>query len=518
LCARADDGFSRHSYLPRVNLAANLTASAEVAGEKTALKLDDLEVSYRALDVASARVAGLLRERGIAPGERVAVMLPNTPEFAVVYYGALRAGAVVVPMNVLLKRREVAFYLSDSGARMLFAWHGFAEEAEAGARGTGASCLFVVPGEFARLISAALPAEEVADRAADDTAVILYTSGTTGTPKGAELTHSNLSSNVATVVRLHSFSQDDVFLGALPLFHSFGQTCSMNAAIAAGATLSLIPRFDAGRALDIIERDRATVFQGVPTMYSALLHHPGRATADVSTLRVCVSGGASLPAEVLRGFEEAFGCTLLEGYGLSETSPVASSNRMERERRPGSVGMPIEGVSMRIVDADGTEAPAGARGEIVIRGPNVMKGYWGRPDATAEAIRDGWFHTGDVGVRDDDGYFYVVDRLKEMIIRGGYNVYPREVEEVLYEHPAVREVAVLGVPHPELGEEVAAAVALRDGAAVDEESLREFVKARVAAYKYPRRISFFDELPKGPSGKIVKREISLPAVEAAGRS
>jgi long-chain acyl-CoA synthetase len=417
-------------------------------------------------------------------------------------------------MNPLLKEREVEFYLADSGARMVFAWHGIAEAAEAGARRPGADCLFVMPGEFARLLSAAAPASGVVDRSPDDTAVILYTSGTTGTPKGAELTHSNLLSNVSTVVSLHSFGENDVLLGALPLFHSFGQTCSMNATVASGATLSLIPRFDAGRVLDIIERDRATVFQGVPTMYSALLHHPQRESFDVSTLRVCVSGGASLPAEVLRGFEEAFGCTLLEGYGLSETSPVASSNRPDRERRPGSVGVPVDGVQMRIVDEDGAEVPLGARGEIVIRGPNVMKGYWGRPDATAEAIRDGWFHSGDIGIVDEDGYFFIVDRLKDMIIRGGYNVYPREVEEVLYEHPAVREVAVVGVPHPELGEEVAAAVALKVGAAADEAELREFVKARVAPYKYPRRITFFPDLPKGPSGKIVKREIELPAAEA----
>ncbi len=494
-----------------MNLAANLTASAEVLGEKTALKLDELSMSYRALDMASSRLAGLLAQRGVAPGDRVGVMLPNVPEFAVVYFGVLRAGAMVVPINPLLKEREVAFYLSDSGARMVFAWHGFAEAAEAGAREPGAESVFVMPGEFPRLLSAAQPAPGVVDRSPDDTAVILYTSGTTGTPKGAELTHSNLTSNVATVVSLHSFGEDDVLLGALPLFHSFGQTCSMNAAVASGATLSLIPRFDAGRALDIIERDRVTVFQGVPTMYSALLHHPQRESFDVSTLRVCVSGGASLPAEVLRGFEEEFGCKLLEGYGLSETSPVASSNRPDRERRPGSVGVPIDGVQMRIVDVNGADVPVGERGEIVIRGPNVMKGYWGRPDATADTIRDGWFHTGDIGVMDEDGYFFIVDRIKDMIIRGGYNVYPREVEEVLYEHPAVREVAVVGVPHPELGEEVAAAVALKDGAAADEAELREFVKARVAAYKYPRRISFFRDLPKGPSGKIVKREIELAA-------
>jgi long-chain acyl-CoA synthetase len=502
--------------LQRVNLAANLTASAGVLGEKTSLKLDELELSYRALDTASARLAGLLAQRGVSAGDRVGLMLPNVPEFAIVYFGLLRAGAVVVPMNPLLKEREVAFYLGDSGARMVFAWHGCAEEAEAGAREPGAECLFVVPGEFPRLLSDCDPAFEVEDRAADDTAVILYTSGTTGTPKGAELTHANLTSNVAAVVALHSFADTDVLLGALPLFHSFGQTCSMNAAVASGATLSLIPRFDAERALEIIERDGVTVFQGVPTMYSALLHHPRRDEFDASTLRECVSGGASLPGELLRGFEQAFACKLLEGYGLSETSPVASSNRPDRERRPGSVGMPIDGVEMRILDAEGAEVAVGSRGEIVIRGPNVMKGYWGRPDATAEVIRDGWFHTGDVGVMDEDGYFFIVDRLKDMIIRGGYNVYPREIEEVLYEHPAVREVAVVGVPHPELGEEVAAAVALKDGVAADEAELREFVKARVAPYKYPRRISFFRDLPKGPSGKIVKREIKLEAAEAAG--
>jgi long-chain acyl-CoA synthetase len=493
-----------------VNLAANLTASAEVLRGKTALKLDEGELSYHALDAASARVAGLLRQRGVEPGDRVGLMLPNVPEFAVVYFGILRAGAVAVPMNVLLKEREVAFYLGDSEAKLAFAWHGLAEAAENGARGPGSECLFVTPGEFGRLLASAEPVAEPCEREPDDTAVILYTSGTTGTPKGAELTHSNLASNVAAVVTLHSFGEDDVLLGALPLFHSFGQTCSMNAAVAAGATLSLIPRFDAGRALDIIERDRVTVFQGVPTMYMAMLAHPRRDSFDTSTLRECVSGGSSLPAEVLRDVEASFDCMLLEGYGLSETSPVACSNRPGRERRPGSIGMPIEGVEMKIVDEGGNELPPGERGEIVIRGPNVMKGYWRRPEATADAIREGWFHSGDIGQTDEDGNYYVVDRIKEMIIRGGYNVYPREIEEVLYEHPSVSEAAVLGVPHPELGEEVAAAVALKDGTAADEHELREFVKARVAAYKYPRRIAFLRELPKGPSGKILKRAIELP--------
>ena len=267
------------------------------------------------------------------------------------------------------------------------------------------------------------------------------------------------------------------------------------------------------KALEIIERDKVNVFQGVPTMYGAMLHHPGHESFDASSLQLCASGGSAMPVELMRGFEDAFGCKILEGYGLSETSPVASFNHPDRERKPGSIGTPIKGVEMKVVDDDGAEVAQGQVGEIVIRGHNVMKGYWGRDDATAETIRDGWLHTGDMGKVDEDGYFFIVDRKKDMIIRGGYNVYPREIEEVLYEHPAVREAAVLGVPHDEYGEEVAAAVALKDGADASPDELREFVKGQVAAYKYPRRIWFVEELPKGPTGKILKREIELPEPE-----
>jgi long-chain acyl-CoA synthetase len=343
-----------------------------------------------------------------------------------------------------------------------------------------------------------------------DTAVILYTSGTTGTPKGAELTHENLRRNCEVACRLFDAGAQTVTLGALPLFHSFGQTCGMNATVAAGGTLTLIPRFDPGKALEIIQRDQVNVFQGVPTMYNALLHHPERERYDTSTLKLCVSGGSAMPVELLRGFEQAFGCKVLEGYGLSETSPVASFNHPDRERKPGSIGTPVEGVEMKVVDEQGHELPQGEVGEIVVRGHNVMKGYWKREDATAETIRDGWLHTGDMAYIDEDGYFFIVDRKKDMIIRGGYNVYPREIEEVLYEHEAVREAAVLGVSHEEYGEEVGAAVALKEGASVSAEELREFVKGQVAAYKYPRHIWFVDELPKGPTGKILKREITRP--------
>jgi long-chain acyl-CoA synthetase len=493
-----------------MNLASILTTSAARDPGHVALKLDDLELTLEQLEGASAHVVGLLRDSGIASGDRVGIMLPNVPHFAVCYYGVLRAGAVVVPMNVLLKRREVAFYLRDSGAKMLFAWHGFAHDAQAGADDAGAQCLLVEPGGFERLVGAAEPHVALADTDDEDTAVILYTSGTTGTPKGAELTNRNLARNAEIAGALFGLGSEAVTLGALPLFHSFGQTCAMNATITAGGTLTLIPRFDPGNALEIIQRDRVNVFLGVPTMYGAILHHRDRASFDTSTLEVCASGGSAMPVELMRGFEQAFGCTVLEGYGLSETSPVASFNHPDRERKPGSIGIPVEGVEMKVVDDEEREVPQGEVGEIVIRGHNVMKGYWKRPDATAEAIRDGWFHSGDMATMDADGYFFIVDRKKDMIIRGGYNVYPREVEEVLYEHPAVREAAVVGLPHDEYGEEVGAAVVLKDGAQASEQELRDYVKEQVAAYKYPRRVWFVDELPKGPTGKILKREIEPP--------
>jgi long-chain acyl-CoA synthetase len=487
------------------NLASILLDSASERGDATALKLDDAEVSYAMLDGASAHVAGLLRERGVQPGDRVGVMLPNVPHFAVCYYGVLRAGAIVVPMNVLLKGREVAFYCSDPESKVLFAWHDFAEAAQAGAEQAGTDCIVVKPGEFEQLVGSAPAVTEVADRAEDDTAVILYTSGTTGKPKGAELTHANLRRNVEIAAGLFDLGADAVTLGALPLFHSFGQTCGLNATISGGGLLTLIPRFDPVKALEIIQRDGVTVFEGVPTMYAAILNVPDADSYDTSSLKICVSGGAALPVEVLRGFEEKFGCKVLEGYGLSETSPVASFNHPDRERKPGSIGTPIEGVEMKLADE------SNGVGEIAIRGHNVMKGYWRNPESTADVMRDGWFHTGDMAQVDEDGYFFIVDRKKDMIIRGGYNVYPREIEEVLYEHPAVREAAVVGVPHDELGEEVGAAVALKEGAQADAQELQAFVKEQVAAYKYPRHIWFVDELPKGPTGKILKREIDVPA-------
>jgi long-chain acyl-CoA synthetase len=491
------------------NLGQNLLDTAARDEAHAALRMDDAVLTFGEFRDAALKVAGGLRARGVQPGDRVGLVLPNVVSFPVVFYGALLAGAAVVPMNPLLKAREVEYYLRDSGARLVVALAPGEPVVEA-AGTVGVDAVTVGPALPEELMDGeALDA--AVDRADDDLAVILYTSGTTGQPKGAELTHANLAGNARTTAEtLLESSTDDVVMGCLPLFHVFGLTCGLNTTVLRGSTLTLIPRFDGAKALSVIERDKVTIFEGVPTMFSAMLHAPEGDGTDVSSLRLCVSGGSAMPVEVMRAFEEKFGCIILEGYGLSETSPVASFNHPHAERKPGSIGTPIAGVEMRLVDDDGKDVAAGEVGEIAIRGANVMKGYWQKPEETAKAIPDGWFRTGDLARTDDDGYFFIVDRKKEMIIRGGYNVYPREIEEALYEHPAVAEAACIGIAHPELGEEVAAAVALKPGATAEVDELRNFVKERVAAYKYPRELWLVDALPKGPTGKILRRAVEVP--------
>ncbi|TQE32146.1 long-chain fatty acid--CoA ligase [Streptomyces ipomoeae] len=497
------------------NLAEFLVETAARQPEHPALRLGAHIISYAELDERSARVAALLRAEGVRPGDRVALMLPNVPEFVVLYYGALRAGAILVPLNPLLKERETAYHLTDSGAVLLFEWHQAPGEGAQGAAAAGVRHRVVEPASFAAVLAGYEPLTEVARTADDDVAVLLYTSGTTGKPKGASLTHGGLRHNtVVNEVHIQRMTPEDVVVGCLPLFHIFGQVCSMSVAVRSGASLILVPRFDPQTVLEAVARDRATVFGGVPTMYAALLQHP--TDTDVSTLRICVSGGASLPVEVLRGFEERFGCPVLEGFGMSETSPVVTFNHLDRPRKAGSIGTPIQDVEVRLLDDEGRDVGPGEIGELAVRGPNLMKGYWNRPGETAIAIPDGWLRTGDLARRDADGYLYIVDRKKDMIIRGGYNVYPREIEEVLHEHPAVALAAVVGVPHQELGEEVTAAVVLRPGGQATAEELRQHVKDRVAAYKYPRTVWLMDKLPMGPSGKILKREISAPAMNPGG--
>ena len=512
-----------------LNLAVILRESAKRDPDHVAIILDSFKFSYSQLEALSNQVASSLKAAGLKKGDRVGLMLPNVPQFPMAYFGILKAGGVVVPMNVLLKAPEVSFYMGDSGARFMIAWDDFAGEALKGIANLHGVTTFVAlkPGgtetpagtrNFMELL-AGDPRFDGEATEGDDTAVILYTSGTTGKPKGAELTHLNLFMNAHMVSHVFGSGPDDVTLAVLPMFHSFGQSSVMNVALHVGSTLTLVPRFEAEKVMEVIQRDKVTVFPGVPTMFFALLHHPSAGKYDLSSLRIAVSGGAAIPGEVIQAFEGRYKTTILEGYGLSETSPTATFNFSAAERKVLSIGKPIFGVEVRIFDIDDKQLPAGKDhvGEIVIRGHNVMKGYWNQPQANAEAFKGGWFHTGDLGYVDEDGFFFIVDRKKEMIIRGGFNVYPREVGEVIYAHPAVAEAAVIGVPDERLGEEVKAVVALKPGAEASAEDIIAFVKERVAAYKYPRTIQFVDTLPKGATGKILKKELKAQ-LEAAARS
>ncbi len=493
-----------------LNLGSILQASAQARPDHAAIKLGAQSLAYRDLDRAARGVAAGLRARGLAAGDRVGLLVPNLPDFTIAYYGILYAGCTVVPVNVLCTAPEVTYFLQDSEARLLIAHPLFEAAASPGAEAAGVPVVWAgkTGSESLAELAATPGVAALHPTLPTDTAVILYTSGTTGKPKGAELTHSNLFINCAVVVpKLVPTSKDDVALAALPLFHSFGQTCIQNATIAAGATFTLLPRFSPDEALAIMERDRVTLFAGVPTMYFALLHHESPRAHDLSALKYCMAGGAAMPVEVMRAFEAKFRVQILEGYGLSETSPVASFNTLDRPRKPGSIGYPVWGVEMCILDEHDALVADGEPGEICIRGHNVMKGYWKRPDASKEALRSGWFHSGDIGVRDADGYYRIVDRKKDMIIRGGFNVYPREVEEVLYAHPAILEAAVIGVPHESHGEEVKAVIVARPGSGLTREDVIAWCKERLAAYKYPRIVEFSESLPKGPTGKILKREL-----------
>jgi len=501
------------------NLATMLRESRIAKPDHPLCHISDLTFSYAQVDEISGRVASALLGSGLRRGDKVAVQLPNLPQFLFTYFAILKAGLVMVPLNPLLKAPEVAYQLQDSESRMLITFEGFAAEAVAGARQAGNVPTYVVnlPGNDQRPegtkhydeLYFADDTGEIEPTDADDTAVIIYTSGTTGQPKGAELTHFQLYMNCTVAGELFGFQDDDIGVAVLPMFHVFGLSSVLNTAVRFAATLVLIPRFEIGPVLDAIERHRCTIFSGVPTMYYALLQ-ADVAGRDLSSLRVGISGGAAIPGEVIRAFEEKFpGVVILEGYGLSETASTATFNISAEQRKVLSIGKPIWGVQVRVVDEDDKPLPPGPEniGEIVIRGHILMKGYYRNPDATEEAFRGGWFHTGDLAYADEDGYLFVVDRKKDMIIRGGYNVYPREIEEVLFAHPAVAEAAVIGRPDERLGEEVVALLVLKPGAQADLDGIIAYSRERLAAYKYPREVIIVADLPKGPTGKILKREL-----------
>jgi long-chain acyl-CoA synthetase len=515
------------------NLATLLEKSAEKYPAREAIVLGDTRLTYAQVDGAANMVANLLVSRGIQPGDKVALSCANLPYFTIVYYGILKAGATVVPLNVLLKAREVAYHLDDADAKAYFCFEGTAElpigqEGYAGfQQAEGCESFFMItvdpaapsPIEGTETMGAAMAAQpptfETVATDEDDTAVILYTSGTTGQPKGAELRHRNMRDNALGGAELFGASAEtpDTYLCVLPLFHSFGQTVIQNGAFAFGGTVVMLPRFDAKAALAAMAKEEVTFFAGVPTMYWGLLGALDE-SVDVerlaSNLRVAAAGGSALPVEVHKDFEKRFGVTILEGYGLSETSPVASFSPHGQAARPGSIGLPIPGVEMKLLQTDSWEEvkEPDEIGEIAIKGHNVMKGYYNRPEATDEVIRDGWFRSGDLARRDEDGWYYIVDRSKDMIIRGGYNVYPREIEEVLLTHPDVSLAAVVGVPHESHGEEIKAYVILNPGATLMPEELVEWGKQEMASYKYPRLVSVVDSLPMTATGKILKRELA----------
>lgn len=516
-----------------LNLSVVLEDGARNVPEKECLVFGDLRLNYALTNAIANQVANLLVSRGVRPGDRVALASPNLPYFPFVYYGALKAGAIVVPLNVLLTPHEIAYHLEDSGAKALFSFTGspdlpLGERAFEAFRQVDACEAYIdlpaSPGatestiEGAETLWKAIEAQptefESVRTEADDTAVIIYTSGTTGRPKGAELSHHNLMMNAvgsASLVNAHPDGRD-VALAVLPLFHIFGQTVMLNAALYRQATLVLMPRFDGNEALRLMEKEAVTSFAGVPTMYWGLFNavkgaDPG--TYDLEGIAAnivdSVSGGAALPAQLAEDFTKTFGVGVKEGYGLSETSPVVSFNNPKVKAKTGSIGRPIWGVEIKLIDGDWNEQDE--VGEIAVRGHCVMKGYHNRPEANAEVLKDGWFRTGDIARRDEEGFYFIVDRSKDMIIRGGYNVYPREIEEVLMTHEAVSMAAVIGIPHDTHGEEVKAFVIRRPDVSIEAAELVEWAKERLAGYKYPREIEFRDELPMTSTGKILKREL-----------
>ncbi|HOD48453.1 MAG TPA: long-chain fatty acid--CoA ligase [Candidatus Hydrogenedentes bacterium] len=503
-----------------LNLGHFLLLTAREKPDKIAVILDDYRFTYQEIAAYAKRIANIVQDHGVRPGDKVAMMISNTPHFPAVYFGILLAGGVVVPINCHLKSHEICYHLEDSEAKVFFTWVGFLDESvKAMKEASTCQHLLVISypddfekpeqGEsFNRLLRDASPEFDMVETMPDDTAVILYTSGTTGHPKGAELTHFNMFFNAFYTREyiLHA-KAEDVSLAVLPLYHSFGQTCVQNAILMAGGTMTMVPRFEAERVLDVVQRDRVSILAMVPTMYFWLLHEKDNGEYDLSSVRMAVSGGSALPVELLKRFEKEFGVRILEGYGLSETSPVASFNIIERPSKPGSIGLPVWGCEMRIMRGDGTFAGVGEVGEIVMRGHNVMKGYYKKGLATEEVFADGWFHTGDLARMDEDGYFFIVDRIKDLIIRSGMNIYPREVEETLYGHPAVLEAAVVGIPDEARGEEVKAFVAVKPNAAVSEDELKEYCFERMARFKCPKSIELVASLPKGPTGKILKREL-----------
>jgi long-chain acyl-CoA synthetase len=489
-----------------MSLATVLAETAARVGGKTALVAPDgSRIAYSDLDAEASRVAAGLQALGVAHGDRVAIALTNVPEFVYGYFGILRAGAVVVPLNVMLTVPEMQRILEDSEAKVVLAAELLADTVRSAA---GTNVTVITRDGWDELGPLGAPVADVAT-GDDDIAVIAYTSGTTGEPKGAMLSHGNLRANLDQqmgIPDMHVTEEDVLFL-VLPLFHIFGLNVTLGLLVLNGATGVLVERFDPVPTLGQIQQQKVTVLFGAPPMYSAWSATPGADQYDLSAVRLAVSGAAPLPADILREFRDLFGVEIFEGYGLTETAPTLTSNRMGERPRAGSIGKPLPGIQLRLVDEEGHDVELGDPGEIVVRGPNVFKGYWRREDATAAAFRDGWFCTGDVAVQDEDGYLYLVDRKRDLIIVSGFNVFPSEVESALCADPDVVEAAVIGAPHAYTGETVKAFVVLEAGAQTTEKQLMDRVERRLARFKCPTTIEIVDELPHLLTGKVLRRAL-----------
>lgn len=511
-----------------LNLACILEDSARRFPTSPAFTFEETTLNYAQINGAANQIANGLKSKGIKRGDKVAIDCLNLPYFPMIYFGILKAGATVVPLSVLLKKDEIAYHLRDSEAKAFFCFVG-TPDLPMGEMGYGGfqevdSCeqFYMItakptdPSPIARtqtlgsLMAGQSPVFKKMASGPNDTAVIIYTSGTTGKPKGAMLSHSNIMLNTIISADLGEVTHDDTQLIVLPLFHVFAMTVLMNSGVYKGAHNVLLPRFDADDVFGLLQKHDVTIFAGVPTMYWGMVNFDSSKydTDKISkNLRTCFSGGASLPVQVLKDFEAKFNVPIMEGYGMSEGSPVVTFNHKHDVRKPGSIGKPVWGVEVKLVDDKGDEVPVGEKGELLYRGHNVMKGYYNKPEATAKTIQNGWLHSGDVATKDEDGYYYIVDRTKDMIIRGGLNVYPREVEEVMMKHDGVSMVAVIGVPDDKFGENIKAFVIMKEGQSSTEDEMKAWTKERIADYKYPRQVEFVDSLPMSATGKILKKEL-----------
>ncbi|KGX84794.1 fatty acid--CoA ligase family protein [Pontibacillus litoralis] len=511
-----------------MNISDQLSITARDFAAKTAYIFQDQETTYQQLDGAVTRFASGLRKIGLQEGDHVALMLGNSPHFVIGMYGALRSGLTVIPINPLYTPDELTYILMNGDVKAVITMDLFIEKFEKidaylpmmehyivaetsdVARKSALQNKMIA---FTDVVETGSLQEQFPIIDDDDVAVILYTSGTTGNPKGAMLTHRNLYSNAKDSADYLGIQTSDKVIAALPMFHVFCLTVSLNAPLMNGGTVIIVPKFSPAEVFRLAIKWQATVFAGVPTMYNYLLQAGELHKEDLRSLRLCISGGASMPVALLQQFEATFDCIVSEGFGLSEASPVTCFNPLDKPRKPGSIGQNIVNVENKVVDEFGEEVEVGQVGELIVRGPNVMKGYYKMPEETEHALRDGWLYTGDMARMDEEGYFYIVDRKKDMILVGGYNVYPREVEEVLYRHPNVTEVAVIGVPDPNVGEAVQAFVVLKEDGAFEEELLA-YSRERLAKYKVPSSIHLIDELPKNTTGKILRRNLREKIVQS----